>query len=378
MILYLSQATAYPIYDRLFLEGKIKTGYQAQKFNSNVVMGLSHFQEVVCLSTLPYAGVPAPRVDEIHHGVRYVTVKNTVGKLHKPMNLLRLVGESLKICRKHKVDYIVCDAFSVSPNYAARMLSKFLGIPSVGIITDLPGLLGPKKALSKSISKMHGFDKYVLLTESMNPVVNPSQKPWMIMEGICSDRIPPYVPTESREKIIVYSGSLWKENAGIEYLVEGFLKAGLEDYSLLLYGTGELVPWIEEIVRKHRNVRYMGCVTNEEMVEIQTRASLLVNPRPSGQEFCKYSFPSKTIEYMLSGTPVLMTRLPGIPEEYFSFCYTVHEETAEGMATALQDIFLDDRRFSVGAAAREYVMTKKSCHTQAERLNNFFCAKQPV
>ncbi len=375
MILYLSQATAYPIYDRLFLEGKIKSGYQAQKFNSNVVMGLSRFKEVICLSALPYVGVPAPRIDETHDGVRYVAVKNTVGKLHKPANLLRLVKEGWKICKEHKVEHIVCDAYSLSPNYAARFLSKIFGIPSVGIITDLPGLLGPQKTLSKSVSRMQGFEKYVLLTEAMNPLVNPKQKPYMLMEGICSNSIPRYISAECREKTIVYSGSLWKENAGIEYLVGGFLKAGLDGYSLLLYGTGELVPWIEAISREHSNVRYMGCVTNEEMVEIQSKASLLVNPRPSGEEFCKYSFPSKTIEYMLSGTPVLITRLPGIPAEYFEYCYTINQESEEGMAAALRDVFRDKGRLSVGVAAREYVMTHKSCDMQAERLNDFFCVQ---
>lgn len=376
MILYLSQATAYPIYDRLFKEGKIKSGYQAQKFNSNVVTGLSRFEEVVCLSVLPYDGVPVPRIDETHDGVRYVVVKNTVGRLHKPSNLLYLVKEGVKICRKNRVEHIVCDAYSLSPNYTAIFLSKLFGVPSVGIITDLPGLLGEKKTLSKSVSRMHGFDKYVLLTEAMNPLVNPKKKPYIIMEGICSNNVPRYIPAECREKTVVYSGSLWKDNAGIEYLVRGFLKAKLDGYRLLLYGTGELVPWIEEIGQKHSNVRYMGCVTNEEMVEIQTKASLLVNPRPSGEEFCKYSFPSKTIEYMLSGTPVLITRLPGIPAEYFGYCYTVDQESEEGMAAALRSCFQDDGRFAIGIAAREYVMTKKSCHVQAERLSRFFYAHQ--
>ena len=58
----------------------------------------------------------------------------------------------------------------------------------------------------------------------------------------------------------------------------------------------------------------MGCVTNDEIVRLQCEATLLVNPRPSDKEFCKYSFPSKTIEYMASGTPVLMTKLPGVPD----------------------------------------------------------------
>ena len=44
-----------------------------------------------------------------------------------------------------------------------------------------------------------------------------------------------------------------------------------------------------------------------------------MNPRSADAEYTKYSFPSKTIEYLATGVPVVMNRLPGIPEEYEYF-----------------------------------------------------------
>lgn len=62
------------------------------------------------------------------------------------------------------------------------------------------------------------------------------------------------------------------------------------------------------------------------------KATLLINPRPSNEEFTKYSFPSKNLEYMASGTPLLATDLPGIPAEYKRYEYIIENENIDGIA----------------------------------------------
>ena len=373
MFLYMSNATAYPIYDKLFRDGMIKSGYQMQKFNHNLIEGLGKLTDVISLSALPYANKSADRIDQTLNGIRYIGVKNNTGYIHKFSNLLLLYREGSRIIRKYRPECIICDAIALSPCVISKLLGKRYNIPVIGIITDLPGMLGAgNKATQKTVLRMQNFDGYILLTEQMNKIVNPNHKPHIIMEGLCSSHLPELYQGEKR-KVILYSGSLWKNDAGIEYLVQGFIKAKLSEYELHLYGTGELVPWIEEISKEYPNVKYMGCVTNSEMVKIQSEAMLLVNPRPSKEEFCKYSFPSKTIEYMASGTPVLMTRLPGVPMEYFDYVYTIEDETSEGMCKTLEIILSkeenDLKKF--GICAREFVKEKKSQKRQSERVYEF-------
>lgn len=369
MILYMSNATAYPIYDELFKQGKISGGYQMQKFNSNITTGLGKKEKVVALSALPYANVEHPRIDREIDEIRYIAVKNRTGALHKPSNLLNLYLEGARVIREHRPRCILCDAIAVSPCHISQLLGKQFHIPVIGIVTDLPGMLSQGRGAEKGIARMRNFDGFVLLTEQMRDVVNPKRKPDLVMEGLCADQLPE-VYSGVREKTLIYAGSLWKKDAGIEYLVEGFLKAGIPEYELHLYGTGELVPWLEEVGKEHPSVRYMGCVTNGEMVALQRKAALLINPRPSKEEFCKYSFPSKTIEYMASGTPVLMTRLPGVPKEYFDYVYTIEDETPEGACAALRAILGQDgeelRAF--GKAARQFVSENKGCPAQCDRL----------
>lgn len=373
MLLYMSNATAYPIYDKLFRDGMIKSGYQMQKFNYNLIEGLGKLTDVISLSALPYVNESADRIDQTLDGIRYIAVKNNTGYIHKFSNLFYLYLEGSRIIKKYRPECIICDAIALSPCVISKLLGKRYNIPVIGIITDLPGMLGVEnKATRKTVMRMQNFDGYILLTEQMNEIVNPNHRPYIIMEGLCASQLPELY-LGKRRKVILYSGSLWKNDAGIEYLVQGFINAKLSEYELHLYGTGELVPWIEEISKEYPNVKYMGCVTNSEMVKIQSDAMLLVNPRPSKEEFCKYSFPSKTIEYMASGTPVLMTRLPGVPSEYFDYVYTIEDETSEGMCKTLEIVLSKEEKDlkEFGASAREFVKEKKSQKWQSERVYKF-------
>ena len=96
----------------------------------------------------------------------------------------------------------------------------------------------------------------------------------------------------------------------------------------------------------------------------------MVNPRPTHEEFVKYSFPSKTMEYMASGTPVLTTRLPGMPKEYYPYVDFIEEESAGGIAAALKKVLShsDAELFCKGMAARAFVLEGRNNVVQAKKL----------
>ena len=99
-------------------------------------------------------------------------------------------------------------------------------------------------------------------------------------------------------------------------------------------------------------------------------ATRLVKPRPSDEEFVKYSFPSKTMEYMSTGTPVLTTALPCLPEEYLPHLYFFREETPQGMAEALRQVLslTDEELFQKGCQARQFVLRERNNVVQAAKV----------
>ena len=102
-------------------------------------------------------------------------------------------------------------------------------------------------------------------------------------------------------------------------------------------------------------------------------ATLLINPRPTGEAFTAYSFPSKNLEYMASGTPVLTTKLSGMPREYDAYAYLFDDESVEGMAKTLAQVLAEPREtlHARGQAAKAFVLEQKSNTAQAKRLLAF-------
>ena len=156
----------------------------------------------------------------------------------------------------------------------------------------------------------------------------------------------------------------------MQRLVEGFLLADLPDTRLLIYGPGDYVEELKEIAAKDPRVVYGGMLLSRQVVEQEQRATLLVNPRPTDEEYVKYSFPSKTMEYMASGTPVLTTDLPGMPREYLPYVNLIRQETPQGIAQALREVLTrpEEDLERQGREARRFVLEERNNVVQAEKI----------
>jgi len=142
---------------------------------------------------------------------------------------------------------------------------------------------------------------------------------------------------------------------------------------IFIYGDGNYKDELIELSEGNENLEFLGLRPNAEIVKRQLSATLLVNPRPTHQEFVKYSFPSKTMECMASGTPLLTTRLPGMPKEYYDYVKFIDEETEDGILSALSETLTltEEELFSFGKAAKEFVMKEKTNDVQAKKLLKF-------
>ena len=106
-----------------------------------------------------------------------------------------------------------------------------------------------------------------------------------------------------------------------------------------------------------------GNVSNREVLAYQRRATLLVNPRPTSEDFTRYSFPSKLLEYMSSGRPVLTTGLSGIPADYHDKLWFINEESVVGMRLALE------RALNLPAAELTAFGRRAEAYVRAEKNN---------
>lgn len=293
------------------------------------------------------------------------------------------VRKALKSIKKREVDAVLI--YSVYAPVAEPVLKacRKYHIPCYCIIADLPRDMYEnrkmgrmKKLLSgaytqKAIKLQGSFDGYVYLTEAMSEVVAPAA-PYIVVEGIADGMLlQPSQPVQ-KKKAVMYAGAL-NEKYGITRLAEAFLSLNLPQWELWIFGQGDLSEEFAQLAKNEKRIRYFGRVSREEVLLREKEAALLVNPRPTGELFTKYSFPSKTIEYMLSGTPVLMTRMEGIPEEYFSVAFCAGTGSAEDLSAALKNALAlsDEQRQTVGEKAKQFVLGRASAEGQSKRILDF-------
>lgn len=361
-------------------------GFAVQKFSRLLVKGLLiNGIEVKTISNPPNSErtqLYVKSINEIEDGVHYKPVPYFNFPIIKHLCLFFYVFFYVLFWGMHdkKDKAIVCDVLSVSICMGALLASKINRVQSIGVVTDIYGMMvnsGRVPIISRLASKLNSkyvshFDKYVLLTEQMNEVVNPKGRPHIVMEALCDSKLRQEtcenVP-KAYPRTVLYAGGIYEEY-GLKMLAEGFVKANIPDAKLVYYGEGFYVEEYKALCEKHPNLEYRGVASNEAILQEEQKATLLVNPRFTTEEFTKYSFPSKNMEYMASGTPLLTTKLPGMPKEYYPYVFLFEEETIEGYAKSIYRAlsFSEEKLVVFGNRARKFVLNNKNNIKQGQEI----------
>ncbi len=222
------------------------------------------------------------------------------------------------------------------------------------------------------IGKLIGIiDSYVFITEQMKELFK--NKRYIVIEGFIDNntKIIESSTLKTNKKVLMYSGSLY-EKFGIKLLLDAFI--GLEgNYELWLFGSGDMVDEIKRVSQIDKRVVFYGNRPNDEVLKHQSIANILINPRFSHHDFTKYSFPSKLMEYMSSGTPVLTTKLPGIPKEYDQFFYYIKTEDVDGFKKSIKELLDTDQDVldEFAQNAKKFVYENKNHLFQMKKVVSF-------
>lgn len=263
-----------------------------------------------------------------------------------------------------------------------RVKRRFPDMKACVIVTDLPnelGLASGRKGLLKRLEYLWGSDSialcqrmdgFVLLTEPMASALKVHEKPFAVIEGlICADAPSKAVHqfAEPTRKTALYTGTL-EPDLGIQELLLAF--ETMPEYDLWICGQGSMSEAVRAAASRCENIRYFGFVPQQEALRLQAMATVLINPRPASGVFTRYSFPSKTLEYMRTGKPVLCYKLEGIPDEYDGYLCYIKQEGAQGIASAIRELFSRSPQAlaTLGKAARTFVLENKNPATQCKKL----------
>ena len=207
-------------------------------------------------------------------------------------------------------------------------------------------------------------DSFMLLTKYMVDKLHVGNRPFIVVEGITDIKD---IPPEKKEhgKKVAYAGKL-VEAFGAKRLVEAFEMIDDPEASLHICGGGELKPYVEEMCQKDNRIHYYGVVPAEKANEILQNADVLVNPRQNDDEYTKYSFPSKNIEYLMTGNAVVAYILDGIPEIYRTFFNVPETNETVALAKAIKNAMRSDNAYAEKALL--YLAKARSSEAVAKNI----------
>ncbi|MEN6316040.1 MAG: glycosyltransferase [Clostridiaceae bacterium] len=381
-ILYVYSNCSPQKYKSLVESSGIMILQQAQKYHQLMMEGLAgNGCDVQVISSLP---VNRELTKKLFFKVENDEYKNIKYRYLSFINLPLLRNicifiNSFFTALKKKGHICICDILNISVSAGALLASRIIGNRTIGIVTDVPGMFSDGKneevPLTQKINRwiLGKFDAYLFLTEQMNTLINREKhRPYIVIEGHADMSMSGSVNSlcnKYEKSVCIYSGSL-KKIYGIKLLVQAFLEANIPNTELHIYGDGDYAEELKEISRNNQCIKYFGVKPNSHIVAEQLKAALLINPRPTNEEYTRYSFPSKNMEYMASGTPTLTTKLPGMPEEYNEYVYLIEEETAKGLSLALRSILSkpEEELHEKGMRAKEFVLHEKNNLIQSKKV----------
>ncbi len=373
------KASVAPInYETMLAKGLSENGVQVEAISVPAVAAFPH-------SKFKYINNKRETIDKIN--IKWIPFVNIQGikqfsiKKHVEKELSQWLQEN----RDDKNKIVLM--YSIYPPYtepAIRLCQRY-GCHLCAVITDLPeymyswknikGIRGwfSKKMSVKMIELQDKCNSYILFTKPMAEKMGISNKPYIVSEGFCDESIYYDIPEQEKypKKTIVYGGNL-SRLYGIQNLVKGFQQTDI-DAELHIYGAGADANFIEECVKNDSRIRFFGRVDRKTLLIALKRAHLLVVNKPTTDDYSNYSFSSKILEYMTSGTPVLTTRVGGMPTDYYNYMFFIDDETVCGIANAIEKVLsLDYLTLSLkGEQAREFAIEKKNYYQQTKLILSF-------
>jgi glycosyltransferase involved in cell wall biosynthesis len=114
----------------------------------------------------------------------------------------------------------------------------------------------------------------------------------------------------------------------------------------------------------------LGFVSEEKLISLSRQADIFVNPRPSSIPGNERNFPSKILEYLTFGKPVVSTWTPGLAPEYRDVLIVPDEENPQCLAQTIDRVFawesqdLENNFFRT----KLFLETTRTWELQARRL----------
>ena len=147
----------------------------------------------------------------------------------------------------------------------------------------------------------------------------------------------------------------------------------MHELRVTILGAGQFSDAVQAAADQDSRIRFKGLCSHEEVLHAYEQADLLVNLRRTEYQTHRYVFPSKVVECLATGRPLLTTCTGHVEKEFSDFVFKLREESASALADEIRKIAALPRedRDALGRKAQTYIREHKTWEGHTLRLETY-------
>jgi glycosyltransferase involved in cell wall biosynthesis len=381
-------------YSKLFaLRGyKDPAAYSSQK---NFIQGLRNFIKLDTINlinfpfNLRFLFVKSVFWEEDQGSKNYTLPSLNIPFLNRIFSTFILIFKIKDLLVKNKYENFTFFVYNLQ---SITLLSLFINkiffnnrIKIIILVPDLPMFMGGKNSLLRAFLKTFDWilirnllkcaNGLLIYSKHMVEYLHFFKKPIIVIEGSINldfyNNLPYDDSLEHKDPFIFYSGKLDK-NFSIDVFLKSIPLITSNNIKFYISGYGSMEKVILELMKTDNRLFYLGYLDYIDVIKLQQKALINLNLRNPDLPFSKYSFPSKLMELMITGKPVLTPLLEGIPEDYYPYLFVIEKFNPMSLANCINQIInKKDDYLSKPLLAKKFIISKKNNRYQSLKLLSF-------
>ena len=376
-IVYFTTAQTEKDYRSFINLWKIPLNASNQNFHNKLIRSLAINNKVDVISirpfsvsktTIPYLKKETKEEDGVTW--HYLSRKGT--KLMRALSVKPQVKSIFKSLDLSDA-IIITDTINPSVLGVVNKVNKKYKRPVLGVCTDSPSnISGTRRSYTLYLlDQAKHCDGYIALTEGLNFLFNPDGKPGYIFEGLVEDRSFPKT-NEYKQDYLFFGGALM-EKYGVYQLIEAFKILNPKDVELYICGHHIDKNMFKEATKGNPHIKYLGLLPASKVLEYESKSIACINPRPFTEDLDRFSIPSKVLEYMSMGRPVLSVKNTVLQEKFPDEVIWLDSANESDIVHGLKALFKlsDDKKDQLGLKAKNRVLELYSLESVAKNIQPF-------
>lgn len=264
------------------------------------------------------------------------------------------------------------------PMQLACRIVKAAFVPFVGDIY-VPGEVVSDSLLNRlqyrsQVRAAKSLDRLIAANSAIIEDFAPIARPLLIEGGVTEEFLETFseVPFRRETTTVLFAGQLSSLN-GVPLFLDAIRLLPDPMLRFVFAGRGEHEAAVREFSKSDPRFTCLGLVSHDEVLRLYRQADILVSLRRTDNKTNRYVFPSKTIECIATGRPLLTTRTGHMESVFGGVVVLLDDETPHSVATKISDIasWSDEQRARHYAKSRELIANERTWRRNAAKIKDF-------